>query len=228
MRTRALVQPALARDRRVLPLAASPKRLRLAMVDPLDLSTLDDVRFSAGRRIDAVVASGAAMDRGLARAYGEELAELVGALPGSALEARPPGREGLEEASRSAPVVRPGGPSVRTRRGRARERYPHREAGRRRARLLPRDGLLREVLELPPGARGAVLSRIDSTEEAQFGEMRMITRFRTIFPPLSYPISTGFRRFAGYSWNTALRLPGPNSVRMGRDHRDVREGLHQT
>ena len=106
--TRVLVRPALARERRVLPLAISARSLRLAMADPLDLGTLDDVRFQTGRRIEPVVASGAAVDRALTQAYGESLAALAGALPARAEEpARRNGTdESLEEASRSAPVVR--------------------------------------------------------------------------------------------------------------------------
>ena len=64
----------------MLPLEGDPAKLRLPMVDPLDLGTLNDVRFSAGRRVDPVVADTPAVERGLARAYREELAGLVDAL----------------------------------------------------------------------------------------------------------------------------------------------------
>ena len=158
---RTLVRPALARDRRVLPLAVSAKSLRLAMVDPLDLRTVDDVRFQAGRRVEPVVASAPAVARGLARAYGEELAHLIDALP-----ARPDGvsvgraREGIEEASRSAPVVQLVDHLLRTAVDeRASDIHIEERAGDVRVRFRV-DGLLQEVLELPPGARRAVLSRI--------------------------------------------------------------------
>ena len=156
---RTLVRPALARDRRVLPLAVSANSLRLAMVDPLDLRTVDDVRFQTGRRVEPVVASAPAVARGLARAYGEELAHLIDALPARADGASVGrAREGIEEASRSAPVVRLVDHLLRTAVDeRASDIHIEERAGDVRFRV---DGLLREVLELPPGARRALLSRI--------------------------------------------------------------------
>ncbi len=153
----ALVRPELARGRRVLPLEASARRLRLAMVDPLDLGTLDDVRFSAGRRIDPVVASGPAVARGLAHAYGEALDGLAEALPARAGAAP---RDGVEEACRSAPVVRLVDHLLeRAVDERASDIHIEERAGEVRVRFRI-DGLLKEVSELPPGARRAVLSRI--------------------------------------------------------------------
>ena len=157
---RGLVRAALARDRRVPPLVAGPRSLRLAMVDPLDLGTLDDVRFSAGRRIEAVVASAPAVARGLARAYGGDLADLVDALPAAAtVEGRARG-DGLEEATRSAPVVRLVDHLLRRAVDeRASDIHIEERAGDVRVRFRV-DGVLEEVLELPQGARRAVLSRI--------------------------------------------------------------------
>ena len=156
---RALVRPALARERRVLPIAASPKILKLAMADPLDLRTVDDVGFQAGRRVEQVVASGPAVERGLARAYGEELTQLVDALPGQTGEIKA-ARDGLEETSRSAPVVRLVDHVLqRAVDERASDIHIEERAGDVRVRFRI-DGLLREVLELPQGARRAVLSRI--------------------------------------------------------------------
>ena len=156
----ALVRPALARDRRVLPIVVSAKSLRLAMADPLDLRTVDDVRFQAGRRVEPVVASARAVERGLACAYGEELAQLVDALPDRRADPKTVAREGLEEASRSAPVVRLVDHVLqRAVDERASDIHIEERAGDVRVRFRI-DGLLREVLELPTGARRAVLSRI--------------------------------------------------------------------
>ena len=158
---RALVRPALARDRRVPPLSAAAKSLRLAMVDPLDLRTVDDVRFQTGRRVVPVVASAPAVERGLARAYGEELAQLIDALPPRTDSASVgPALEGIEEASRSAPVVQLVDHILRTAVDeRASDIHIEERAGDVRVRFRI-DGLLQEVLELPPGARRAMLSRI--------------------------------------------------------------------
>lgn len=154
---RDLVRPSLARARRVLPIEASPRALRLAMVDPLDLGTLDDVRFAAGRRVDPVVASERAVERGLTAAYGEELAGLAEALPTRG-GAEP--RDAIEEACRAAPVVRLVDHLLeRAVEERASDIHIEERAGDVRVRFRV-DGLLKEVLELPPGARRAVLSRI--------------------------------------------------------------------
>lgn len=158
---RGLVRPSLARERRVLPVGASARSLRLAMADPLDLRTMEDVRFQVGRRVEPAVASPAAVERGLARAYGEELVHLVEALPGTPSEAKASSpREALEEASRSAPVVRLVDHLLaRAVDERASDIHIEERAGDVRVRYRV-DGLLREMLELPPGARRAVLSRI--------------------------------------------------------------------
>ena len=131
------------------------------MVDPLDLRTVDDVRFQAGRRVEPIVASAPAVARGLARAYGEELAHLIDALPAPTDGASVAhSREGIEEASRSAPVVQLVDHLLRTAVDeRASDIHIEERAGDVRVRFRV-DGLLQEVLELPPGARRAVLSRI--------------------------------------------------------------------
>ncbi|MEE8146576.1 MAG: hypothetical protein V3T24_03135 [Longimicrobiales bacterium] len=77
----ALVGPDLARKRTVLPLTATPKVLRLAMADPLDVEAMDELGFRCGRRIEPLVAGRTAILEGLARAYSDELATLVGSLP---------------------------------------------------------------------------------------------------------------------------------------------------
>jgi hypothetical protein len=47
----ALVDPGLARARAILPLAATDRTLRLAVSDPLDQVTLDELRFSSGHYV---------------------------------------------------------------------------------------------------------------------------------------------------------------------------------
>jgi len=159
---RDLVRPTLARERRVVPLAASPRSVRLAMADPLDLGTVDDVRFQTGRRVEAVVASVTAVERALTSAYGESLARLAGEIPAARAEtaAADLGDHAAEEASRSAPVVRLVDHLLeRAVDERASDIHIEERAGDVRVRFRV-DGLLREVLELPQGARRAVLSRI--------------------------------------------------------------------
>lgn len=167
-----LVRPELARLRRVVPLAASPRTLVVAMADPLDLEAVDDLQFQSGRRVEGRVASEAAVADGLERAYGGSLAGLVASLP-SALRQVPetPGDD-LERATRSAPVVRlvdrilaeaveEGASDIHVEEtgGDARVRYRV-------------DGLLHDALEIPAAARHAVLSRLKVMAEMDISVRR--------------------------------------------------------
>lgn len=156
----ALVRPELARARRVVPLRATPRTLSVAMADPLDLGAVDDIRFQSGRRVEPHVTTEAAVLEALERGYGDTLEGLVASLPSQLRTAPEVGEDALEQAIRSAPVVRlvdrilsgavEGGASdihVEETGGDARVRYRV-------------DGLLRGALEIPAAARHAVLSRI--------------------------------------------------------------------
>jgi len=62
------VRPAFARRRRVLPLRVEDRKVQVALTDPLDLETMDDLQFQCGGRIQAVVAPPSAIRAALARA----------------------------------------------------------------------------------------------------------------------------------------------------------------
>lgn len=154
-----LVQPELARARRVVPLRATPRSITVAMADPLDLDTVADLQFQSGRRVDAEVATERSVFDALELAYGGALAGLVASLP-SELRQAPEAADDLERATRSAPVVRlvdrilaeaveEGASDIHVEEtgGDARVRYRV-------------DGILRRALEIPAAARNAVLSRI--------------------------------------------------------------------
>lgn len=156
----AVVRGELARARSVLPLSITPRRLRLAMADPLDLATVDDVRFQTGRAVEPVVATASAVADGLDRAYGGRIDQLLDELPRTSATDREGDDRELEAAARSAPVVRLVDHVL--------ERAVDQDASdihieehggdvRVRYRL---DGLLKEAMEIPRSARHAVLSRI--------------------------------------------------------------------
>ena len=63
--------PEFCRQRKVLPLGVKDRALRLAMGDPLDLGTLQDVEFRTSRRVAAVAAAESAIFRMLKRLYPE-------------------------------------------------------------------------------------------------------------------------------------------------------------
>jgi type IV pilus assembly protein PilB len=153
-----LIDETLARQRRVLPLSAGSRTLLLAMDDPLDVDALRDVRFRTGRRVEPVVVAPATLDRGLDRAYGAEVERLAAHFADG--DDGEGDREALERAARSAPVVRlvdrllsdavaAGASDI------------HLEGGDGEVRVRIRvDGVLRELLALPAGARSALLSRL--------------------------------------------------------------------
>jgi len=155
-----LIRPELARARAVLPLRATAHALQVAMADPLDLSSVDDLAFHSGRRIEALVAEPSEIMEGLDRAYGGDLDKLVAELPAELRRTRAGGAGELERATRSAPVVR------------LVDRILHdaveigasdihvEETGGDVHVRYRVDGILRRAMDLPAAARRAVLSRI--------------------------------------------------------------------
>ena len=156
-----LVRPDLVRAHALLPLSASPKVLRAAMADPLNLAAVDDLQFQSGRRVEVLVASPDAVADGIEAHLGGELAELVEALP-HALRGRDESADGeaLERLARRAPVVRLVDRIVRGAiDGGASDIHVEETGADVRIRLRI-DGLLRQTLDLPAASRRAVLSRI--------------------------------------------------------------------
>lgn len=157
---RRLVDDALAHDRKVVPLAVSARRLRVAMADPLDLSTVDDLQFQTGRRVDPVVASPSAVREALGAGTQGDLDQLVASLPEELRAEHDLEGGDLERATRAAPVVK----LVDEILHRAVEEGAsdiHLEETGSEVRVRYRvDGLLHRAGELPAASRRAVLSRI--------------------------------------------------------------------
>jgi type IV pilus assembly protein PilB len=150
----ALLDEAVARRARIAPVAAGPRWLRLAMEDPLDLATADDVRFRTGRRVEVVVASPPTLAAVLDVLFGREVERLAEGLAGN------PETDDLERAARAAPVVRlvdrmldeavqAGASDIHL------EPDPEGLAVRLRV-----DGVLRTMHRLPRGAHAALISRL--------------------------------------------------------------------
>src|SRR5579863_10465538 len=64
-----LLPPDFCRKRLVLPLSVQGGMLRLAMTDPFDLSTIQDVEFQTSKRVTAVVVSETKLESLLKRTY---------------------------------------------------------------------------------------------------------------------------------------------------------------
>jgi type IV pilus assembly protein PilB len=155
-----LVRPDLVRAHSLLPLTATPRVLRAAMADPLNLAAVDDLQFQSGRRVEVLVASPDAVADGIEAHLGE-LVELVEALPRE-LRAREESADSaaLEQATRRAPVVRLVDRILRGAIDSGASDIHVEETGADVRIRLRIDGLLRQTLDLPAASRRAVLSRI--------------------------------------------------------------------
>ncbi len=156
-----LVRGAFARQRRVVPLRLRGRTLRVAMEDPLDLATVDDLQFQSGHRVGVGVTTPFAIRDGLRVAYRGEVSALARELP---VPITPSGDQ--PEASRfsddagQAPLVRLVDLLLRTAiEGGASDL--HVEQGADEVVVRERvDGILRRVTELPATARTSLLARV--------------------------------------------------------------------
>jgi type IV pilus assembly protein PilB len=158
-----LVDGALATRLRVVPLSASERSVRVAMADPLDMTAVDDLRFRMGRRVEPVVASPGAIEAALVAAYAEHAVDAVlTKLPGNNGNAEPAADavDSMRRASESAPIVALVD-LILAQAAQRRSSDVHIEPAGNTMRVRARiDGVLRELMVLPPHSRGAVVSRI--------------------------------------------------------------------
>ena len=159
-----LIDGKLATRLRVVPLSATERIIRVAMADPLDVAAMDDLRFRTGRRVEPVVATPAAVDAALVAAYSAHAVDTVlTKLPaGESAQRDAPGEvvDSLRRASESPPIIALVDLIVaQAVQQRASDVHiePVGATMRVRARV---DGVLRELMVLPPQSRGAVVSRI--------------------------------------------------------------------
>jgi type IV pilus assembly protein PilB len=157
---RSLVDGTLARDRLIVPLAAGERRLRVAMADPLDLSTVADLQFQTGRRVDPVVASPGSVLAALGEEREGNLGRLVAELPEELRAHGSPGEEDLVRATRSAPVVKLVDEIFHRAVAEGASDIHVEETGADVHVRYRIDGLLRPAVDLPAASRRAVLSRI--------------------------------------------------------------------
>ena len=153
-----LIDAALARARAILPLSATDRTLRLAVSDPLDQETLEELRFSSGRRVEPIVAAPSTIAEGIRTAYEGELAELVNNLP--AFDDDSEDDRTLRAAAAAAPVVRLVDHILQQAAALGASDI-HLEPFAGRVRLRYRiDGVLRRSLTLPGSGLASITSRI--------------------------------------------------------------------
>ncbi|MGI8890188.1 MAG: GspE/PulE family protein [Chthoniobacterales bacterium] len=71
-----LIPAGLARLHRALPLGEEENTIRLALVDPLDMQTVEDLRFALGRDLQVVLAPSLRIEERLRKHYGEDTSSM--------------------------------------------------------------------------------------------------------------------------------------------------------
>ena len=71
-----LIPAGLARLHRALPIGEADNAIRIALVDPLDTPTIEDLRFALGRDIDLVLAPSLQIEERLRKHYGEDTSSM--------------------------------------------------------------------------------------------------------------------------------------------------------
>jgi type IV pilus assembly protein PilB len=192
---RQLVPVKIARGRSVFPLSADATRLELAMVNPLDFHTIQDVEFSTGRCVKPLVATRESIETAINEGYGSDDAAMRGIIERIAEEALEPTEveiigegesdsidlDGTSVQGAGAPVIR----LVNLLIGEALRRDAsdiHIEPFEERVRVRFRiDGVLYTVVEsaksiqLPVAARIKIMSRLDiaETRRPQDGRIKL-------------------------------------------------------
>jgi type II secretory ATPase GspE/PulE/Tfp pilus assembly ATPase PilB-like protein len=159
-----LVEVEFARRHGILPLTASDRSLRVATAEPLDVALLDALRFRSGRRVEPVVATRAAIDSAFADRQARSVEAIVTRLPrprDSQDAADPPlDVAELRRSLEAAPIVELVD-HVLERAAAAGASDVHIEpAGGRLLVRIRVDGVLRDLIELPPHAGAALGSRL--------------------------------------------------------------------
>src|SRR5262249_40335614 len=201
-RTLATVPGGMARKHQILPIALSGATLTLALADPTNVSALDDVTFLTGYKVESVVASEAGLETAIERYYGpdplaptpphaEDLGipmEDLAAFSNSALdldaladlvgETSASDEEEIDLGERSfAARVSPATEVLNAVLVEAWKRGAsaiHVEACDREFRIRFRiDGVLHNVMALPPGLREPLTSRIKTLARLDVREKRL-------------------------------------------------------
>ncbi len=71
-----LIPAGLARLHRALPIGEERNAIRVALIDPLDTQTIEDLRFAIGRDIEVVLAPSAQIEERLRKHYGEDTSSM--------------------------------------------------------------------------------------------------------------------------------------------------------
>lgn len=168
----------------LIPIERTGSTLKVAMVDPTNVYSLDDIKFMTGLNIEPLIALESSVREAIERYYGtaydEKLKEVIGDLNGvddGSIEIRGEDEEididELEKASGEAPVVKLVNLvlSEAVKRGASDIHIePYEKNFRVRFRI---DGILYEMMKLPLKFKNAITSRVKILSQLDISEKRL-------------------------------------------------------
>ena len=173
-----LVPAAIALKHEVVPIGRSAGALTLAMIDPTNLSAVDDVAFRTGMRVFPVIARPSVIRQALEQSYETQTASLATALSDAevgteSVEATPPNPLELRASADHAPVVRLVNLIILEAIGRGASDI-HLEPGERFLQVRFRvDGMLQDVMTPAKRLEPALVSRIKIMASLDIAERRL-------------------------------------------------------
>ena len=171
----ALVDEKVLRRYGVLPLRVQEGRLVVAMKDPTNLHALEDLKMLTGYSISPVVVAADDLRRVFGQAFGEgdEVAEL---LQEASAEPTPEDHEDVElreyPGASGAPTVRLVSSILRRAAGDGASDIHLEPRGGELAVRFRVDGLLREIMSVPPALQGGVVARFKVLASLDIAERR--------------------------------------------------------
>jgi type IV pilus assembly protein PilB len=183
-----LIPEALAKRHLAVPLEVQNKKLKVAMVDPLDYESINDLQFQAGMAIHPAVATRRALLEAIeqnyrldssvekiveasAKDFGGASIKVVSSLEeGNLLQAEV---RSLEEKSRLAPVIQLAN-LILSKAIKLQASDIHIESGTKDCRVRYRiDGLLEDAMHLPKWVQNPLISRIKILAKLDIAERRL-------------------------------------------------------
>jgi type IV pilus assembly protein PilB len=162
---------------KIVPFAIADNKISLAMVDPMDLPTIDYVEKKTGFKVVPFIASDKSIERALEEQKGKELgAEITAALEEisqNTLKIEESGQEITEATIRDAPIARIVGMILETA-VKTGASDIHIEPGEQKSRLRYRiDGVLDEKRTFPKEMHDSVVARIKILSKMKIDEKRV-------------------------------------------------------
>lgn len=170
-----LIPETMAQRYKIIPVTKSPHRLTLAMVDPLNVFAIDDVRITTGLEVDPVIASESDMDRAISQAFGgkETLEKLMNDLPEDMESGDDMELDQLKELLEDAPIVKLVN-SIISKGVLERASDIHVEPQENELRVRHRvDGVLFDLMSPPKRMQAPIISRIKIMANLDIAERRV-------------------------------------------------------